>query len=304
MIGRTVVLIAEDDPVSREIMAHLLERHGYRIIVAKDGREALAAAGPEIDVALIDWMMPGVDGVEVCRKIKECTGDSAYVIMVTARTEKSDIVHALDSGADDYVTKPVNHQELMARVRAGERVARRERGLVEAFEEAQSAADVDALTGLMSRRRFDRELVDRVRELRAGESLALLMIDLDHFKRVNDQYGHQAGDAVLRQVAAVIRAEIREGIDLVARYGGEELVVVAPRTSHPCAVDIGRRIRRRIAQARIVAEGVHISVTASIGVAVAGGPLPEVELHARALIEEADQRLYEAKHAGRNRVAA
>ncbi len=300
----TVVLVAEDDPVSREIMTHLLERNGYQTVVAANGYEAMEAITPEVDVALVDWMMPGVDGVEVCRRVNEITGGVAYTIMITARAEKSDIVHALDSGADDYMTKPVNHQELMARVRSGERLARRERELARAYAEAQSAAEHDPLTGLMNRRSFDRELSRHLCELREEESLALLMIDIDHFKRVNDHFGHQAGDQVLREIARLIEREVREGTDIVARYGGEELVVIAPQTSSHCALEIARRVRRRIARARVEVEDDLISVTVSIGVAILNGPADDVEEAVRLLIEEADRRLYEAKHAGRNRVAA
>lgn len=304
MPERTTVLIAEDDPVSREILSHLLERSGYETIVARDGREALELIEADLEVALIDWMMPGADGVEVCRRIKELTRGVAYVIMVTARAEKSDIVHALDTGADDYLAKPVNHQELLARVRAAERVAKRERKLAVAFEEAQEAADRDGLTGLMNRRRFDGELSRRLCELREGASLALLMIDLDHFKRINDHYGHQAGDEVLRRVASIVSGEVREGLDLAARYGGEELVVVAPDSCMRRAVEIARRIRRAVAQARIRADEHLITVTASIGVAAVEGSVDDVGEAARLLIEQADRQLYEAKLAGRNRVAA
>ena len=304
MAESTTVLVAEDDPVSREIMAHLLQRHGYATIVADDGRQALEAICAEIDVALVDWMMPGADGVEVCRRIKQVTGGIAFVIMVTARAEKSDIVHALDNGADDYMTKPVNHLELMARVRAGERHARRERELSEAFLQAQSAADRDGLTGLMNRRGFDRELAHRVGEMCNRGSLALLMIDLDHFKRVNDWLGHQAGDEVLRRVARIIGGEVREGHDIVARYGGEEVVVIAPETGSAAALEIARRIRRKIAQSRIEVDGQTVTVTASIGIAVLGGPVAEADEAVRLLVEEADRRLYAAKKAGRNRIAA
>ncbi len=300
----TTVLVAEDDAASREIVAHLLRRNGYRVIVARDGREALDAIYPGLDVALIDWMMPGVDGVEVCRLLKDVTGGLAHVIMVTARAEKSNIVEALDSGADDYMIKPVDHQELMARVRAGERAARRERQLARAYDEARSDADYDGLTGLMNRRCFDRELRRHLRQTRARDSVALLMIDLDHFKEVNDLYGHRVGDEVLRQVSSTVEDEIREGFDIAARYGGEEMTVILPRTSSFCALEIAQRIRSSIAKLRVEVEGHLISVTASIGVSVVSGDVDDVDEAARSLIDEADTRLYQAKRAGRNRVAA
>ncbi len=304
MSDHTRVLIAEDDPVSREIMVRLLERNGYDVVTASDGADAVAMAGPEIDVALVDWMMPGVDGVEVCRHIKSQTRGAGYVIMVTSRTEKSDIVHALESGADDYMTKPVDHAELLARVKAGERIARRERELAQARDEARSEAERDGLTGLSSRRCFDRELLSRTHDAIARGTLALLMIDLDHFKEINDTHGHQAGDEVLRQVASVVRSETRAGVDVVARYGGEEIAVIAPQTSAFCARELAERIRKQVAAHRVVAGAQFISVTVSVGVGMLDDRTEDAPAAAQSLVEDADVRLYQAKHAGRNRIAA
>jgi len=302
--GHTRVLIAEDDPASRHIMVRLLERNGYEVVTASDGTDAVAMAGPEIDIALVDWMMPGVDGVAVCRHIKSETRGAGYVIMVTSRTGKSDIVHALESGADDYMTKPVDHAELLARVRAGERIARRERELAQARDEARSEAERDALTGLFSRRHFDRTLVEYVRGTPPDDTLCLLMIDLDRFKEINDAHGHPVGDEVLRQVAAVVRSEVRARMDVAARYGGEELAVIAPGATAFGARELAERIRRRVAELRVRAEGRLVSVTVSVGVATLGGGSDNPRAGARSLVEDADTRLYQAKHAGRNRIAA
>ncbi len=302
MAERTTVLLAEDDPVSRRIMAHLLQRNGYEVLIAEDGSEALGLIGPDVEVALIDWMMPGVDGVEVCRRLKQASADTAYVIMVTSKVEKSDIVHALDQGADDYMTKPVDHAELLARLRAAERVATRERELARRWSEARSEADRDALTGLYARRVFDDALVELTSPPRSGP-VSLLMIDLDHFKRVNDTYGHQVGDEVLREVAEAVMSAVRAGTDVVARYGGEEMAVLAPGLDLEGAVALAERIRRRVARARVLAGGCVISVTVSAGVA-ALAPSDDQDGMAERLLREADLRLYEAKRAGRDRVAA
>ncbi|MFO8082174.1 MAG: diguanylate cyclase [Armatimonadota bacterium] len=302
MADRTTVLLAEDDPVSRRILTHLLERSGYDVLVAEDGAEASKLIGPGVQVALIDWMMPGVDGVEVCRRLKAATDGRAYAIMVTAKSEKSDVVHALDEGADDYITKPVDHEELLARVRAGERVAIRERQLAQAWSEARSQADRDALTGLYARRVFDETLAELTAPPRSGP-VSLLMIDLDHFKRVNDTHGHQVGDEVLREVAEAVLTAVRRDRDVAARYGGEEMAVIAPGTALAGASELAERIRARVAQARVLAGGAVVSVTVSVGVA-ALDPTDHHEAPARSLVEEADRRLYEAKGAGRNTVAA
>ncbi len=302
MADRTTVLLAEDDPVSRRILTHLLERSGYDVLVAEDGAEASKLIGPGVQVALIDWMMPGVDGVEVCRRLKAATDGRAYAIMVTAKSEKSDVVHALDEGADDYITKPVDHEELLARVRAGERVAIRERQLAQAWSEARSQADRDALTGLYARRVFDETLAELTAPPRSGP-VSLLMIDLDHFKRVNDTHGHQVGDEVLREVAEAVLTAVRRDRDVAARYGGEEMAVIAPGTALAGASELAERIRARVAQARVLAGGAVVSVTVSVGVA-ALDLTDHHEAPARSLVEEADRRLYEAKGAGRNTVAA
>jgi two-component system cell cycle response regulator len=240
--------------------------------------------------------------VEVCRRLKDATDGRAYVIMVTAKSEKADIVHALDEGADDYMPKPVDHEELLARVRAAERVAERERELARAWVEARSEADRDALTGLYTRRVFDEALGEFAAAPRA-DPVALLMIDLDHFKRVNDTHGHQTGDEVLRQVAEAIMSQIRGGTDIAARYGGEEIAVIASDTDIVEAERLGERIRRQVSEVRVLADGAVVSVTVSVGVA-ALEPADDGEAGGRALVEEADARLYEAKRAGRNQVAA
>ncbi len=296
------ILVAEDDPTSRQIMAHLLQRSGHTVLVAEDGSEAVEMIGPQIDIALIDWMMPGVDGVEVCERLKAATDGRAYVIMVTAKSEKSDIVHALDHGADDYMAKPVDHEELLARIRAGKRVAQRERRLARAFVQARSEADRDGLTGLYSRRVFDKALAELTQPPRQ-EPVALLMIDLDHFKRVNDTHGHRVGDEVLRQVAEQVDSQVRADSDIVARYGGEEIAVIAPDIGPAEAEDLAERIRAEVEQLRMVAGGTVISVTVSLGVAILE-PSAEEDDPPRTLIEEADARLYEAKQSGRNCVAA
>jgi len=298
------VLIAEDDAAARTIMTRLLTRGGYRVLVAEDGARALELAGPQVDIALIDWMMPGADGVEVCRRLKAATGGRAYVIMVTARGQKADVVHALESGADDYMTKPTDHGELLARVRAGERIAGRERALAHACHEARSEADRDALTGLYSRRCFDRALLAQVQAIGPGAPLALLLFDLDHFKQINDQHGHCAGDEVLRRVAGAIMAQVRAGVDIAARYGGEELAVIAPGTSVPAARRMAERIRRRVAELRVPSGERLLSVTVSAGVAGRRDAPEDPQAAARALVSEADARLYQAKRTGRDRVAA
>ena len=261
---------------------------------------------PEVGIVVLDWMMPELDGLAICRRLKsDGLPGYRYVIMVTAKTEKDDIVQALEAGADDYMKKPVHGDELLARIRAGERIVRMERSLLDAYEVARNQAHRDQLTGLFNRRHFDKALAEALQLARRKcMSVALLMMDLDRFKDVNDLHGHTVGDEVLRQVAKVVAVEGREGKDIPARYGGEELAVIAPDTNLMGAESLAERIRTKVAALRVAAGDALVSVTLSAGVAVFDGRLAGPQDPARALIEAADQRLYQAKHAGRNRVAA
>jgi len=306
MSSETAVMIADDDPVSRDIVSRLLTRRGYAVVAAGDGGEALELLTPEVGIVVLDWMMPELDGLEICRRLKsDGLPGYRYVIMVTAKTEKDDIVQALEAGADDYMKKPVHGDELLARIRAGERIVRMERSLLDAYEVARNQAHRDQLTGLFNRRHFDKALAEALQVARRKcMSVALLMMDLDRFKDVNDLHGHTVGDEVLRQVAKVVAGEAREGKDIPARYGGEELAVIAPDTNLMGAESLAERIRTKVAALRVAAGDALVSVTLSAGVAVFDGRLAGPQDPARALIEAADQRLYQAKHAGRNRVAA
>ncbi|HUS80161.1 MAG TPA: diguanylate cyclase [Armatimonadota bacterium] len=306
MSDATTVLVAEDRESTREIMVHLLERSGFRVLAASDGAQAVDLMSPEVAIALIDWMMPELDGLALCRLIKSSPEtEHTYVIIVTARTEKSDMIRALDAGADDYMVKPLDHDELLARVRSGERIARRERWLTSAFTQVREQADIDPLTGLYNRRHLDHALADAVREaIGRGGTLALLLLDIDHFKLVNDLHGHKVGDEVLRQVAQVVAGQARERSDIVARYGGDELAVIAPETSPLCGTQLAERIRRSVAQHRIPVGDRLVSVTVSAGLATLGEHIAHAPDPVAALIEEADTRLYQAKNAGRNQVAA
>jgi len=306
MADQTTILVAEDDAASRVIMVRLLERSGYRVLAASDGVEAVQMMSAEVGVAVLDWMMPRLDGLALCRVTKSSaeTADT-YVLMVTAKTEKLDTIAALDAGADDYMTKPVDHEELLARVRTAGRTAERERAMRSAYLEVRDEAKRDALTGLFNRGHFDRVLAAEVeRSAVTGDALCLLMLDLDHFKRINDTHGHHVGDLVLKEAARAMADEARSGADTVARYGGEELAIIAPSTSPLCGMQLAERIRKKIALLRIPAEDQLVSVTVSAGLSayseqIAGEPDPVI-----ALIEDADMRLYQAKHGGRNRVAA
>ena len=251
--------------------------------------------GPRL--AVVDWMMPGMDGLEVCRRIRQRTTPYAYVILLTARDRQEDVLTGLDAGADDFLTKPFDAVELRARLRSGERVLELQEALFAAVEALRDQATRDALTGLLNRGLV---LDGLARELHRAEReerpLSVVVSDIDHFKLVNDTHGHLAGDAALRQTADRMRSVLR-GYDLIGRYGGEEFLVVLPGCAIDCAEQVAERIREAVAGEPVDAAGAKVSVTMSLGVACAE---PGTDVYS--LIKAADDALYRAKDNGRNRV--
>ena len=294
------ILIAEDSSVQRQILTSVLEEWGYEVVSAEDGNEAwnLLRNGNAPQLALLDWIMPEMDGTEVCQKVRERGNEPyTYLILLTSLDEKTNTVKGLDAGADDYLTKPFDPHELRARLRVGERMLEIQRELITAREELRLQATQDALTGMLNRRLvldiLERELT---RGQRLELPLAVLMIDIDHFKAVNDTYGHQAGDAVLKEVAARVSTTVRP-YDSVGRYGGEEFLVILPGCDEPRAQIVAERLCCVVSREVVHTSAAEISVTLSLGLALsAQGETSERLVHA------ADRALYEAKRNGRNRV--
>ena len=293
------VLVAEDDPMFRKILKSWLENWGYRVIVAEDGTVAWNILQQERppELLILDWVMPGIDGTELCRRIRERqTTPYQYILLVTAKDDREDVVAGLEAGADDYLTKPLDRSELRARLRVGRRILTLQKGLIQAREELRFQATHDVLTGTWNRGAL-LDLLQREieRASRSQSPTGFLMLDLDHFKKVNDTYGHVAGDVVLREVARRISQVVRS-YDLVGRYGGEEFLVVLPGCDQNQALQNAERIRSVIAERPVLAAGAEIVVTASIGVTVTTvSTVTEKEI-----LAIADTALYEAKSAGRN----
>lgn len=298
--GPASVLVAEDDPLFRLLFQRSLEQWGYEVTLAKDG----AAAWRQLQsdhrprLLLLDWMMPGIDGVEICRRVRALQREAySYILVVTSRGDKQDAVFALDAGADDYITKPIDIHELRARVQVGRRILQLQSELVRSREQLRLQATRDALTGLLNRRCIIQGLSDELsRAERGAKPIGVLMLDLDHFKQVNDLHGHMAGDAVLAEVAGRLVSAVR-GYDKVGRYGGEEFFVVLPDCSDDLLGCIAERIRARVEAQPVVTASAEISVTVSVGGTVTS---PRVHKDAAALIREADEALYQAKDHGRN----
>ncbi len=294
------VLIADDELMSRKLLQKTLERAGYEVTAVENGRLAAEqlcpANGPRL--ALLDWVMPELDGPGVCREVRKRNEQSyVYMVLLTSKESKEDVVAGLESGADDYLTKPFDPEELKARLRTGLRILDLEDRLVEAREDMRFRATHDGLTALWNRGMIvdllGRELARSIRE---NFSTAILMCDLDHFKSVNDTYGHLVGDDVLRETAKRLLSSVRS-YDFVGRYGGEEFLVVLNNCNPAYAFARADEIRKIIAQKPVISSCGPIPITMSLGLLLnqEWGRQPVEEL-----LHEADAALYAAKAAGRN----
>jgi diguanylate cyclase (GGDEF)-like protein len=296
------ILIADDDALSRGLLQKTLERADYEVTTVADGRHAVESLsqpdGPRL--ALLDWMMPELDGPGVCREIRRHREQSyVYMILLTSRESKEDIVEGLESGADDYLVKPFDAEELKARLRTGERILHLEDRLVEAREQMRFKATHDPLTSLWNRAvivdLMGRELV---RSQREHGCTAVILSDLDHFKNVNDTHGHLVGDQVLREVARRQLLSVRS-YDFVGRYGGEEFLTLLNNCPPASALVRAEEIRKSICTRPVQTDAGPLAITMSLGVLLScdWGHRPADEL-----LREADAALYAAKTAGRNRV--
>jgi two-component system cell cycle response regulator len=295
------VLIADDDFTSRNILTAILKKWGYDPLATKDGVEAwdVLQQPDSPKLVLLDWDMPGMEGLEVCRRLREHESNNPpYVILLTARGEKRDIVQGLEAGANDYIAKPYDNAELQARIGVGRRMLELQASLMEARDALEYLAMHDPLTGVFNRRAIlDRLKAEISRAQREGGTLSVGMCDLDHFKDVNDAYGHQAGDDVLIAFTRCVQANLR-GYDSVGRYGGEEFLLVAAAPKGPVEGNLYERLCAQVAATEIETKAGTASITVSIGVAPGTG-----ESTVDALLAAADAVLYQAKAGGRNRVA-
>jgi diguanylate cyclase (GGDEF)-like protein len=296
------ILIAEDDPVSRRHLARVLTRWKYEVLETSNGAQAweMLERSDAPQLAILDWMMPGLDGLQVCRKVREQNRSPyTYLILLTARDRKTDIAAGMEGGADDYLTKPFDAQELRARLHAGCRILDLQSRLFAALETLRDQAAHDALTHLWNHDAIldvlQRELA---RSHRDDRPVSVIMADLDRFKEINDTYGHQAGDFVLQEVSHRMRLSVRP-YDRVGRYGGEEFMIVLADCDLAGARSVAERVRLRIGGEPVLSDSVPIHVTISLGVATC---LPGTAVNGRGLIRAADIALYRAKNGGRDRV--
>jgi diguanylate cyclase (GGDEF)-like protein len=301
------VLVVDDDADVAAMLDALLTNAGYRVVCARSAfmaREALAEE--RFPIVVIDRGLDDGDGIRLCSEIRQSTSTGyVYVILLTARDSKEDVVAGLQAGADDYLSKKVSESELIARLNTASRIVRLERSLRESLSERTTVTTTDVLSGNHNRRHFIKQIGrDLERALQSQRELSVLALDIDLFKGVNDRHGHVAGDELLRQLANRARFALPHDEDWIGRIGGDEFVVALPGTSLRNALTVGERLRSAVHGTPFHVAGVDVAVTISIGAASLASLPQGEEPSAEALLDQADQFLYRSKLAGRNRVSS
>ena len=297
------ILVADDDSVSRTLMQRTLQKFGYEVVLAENGRAAAeilsGSDGPRL--ALIDWMMPELDGPGLCREVRGLNreGGYIYIVLLTSKQSSEDIVAGLEAGADDYITKPCQPGELRARLHTGCRILSLEGKLVQAREEMRYKATHDALTAIWNRASILQLMQSEFeRSLRDGKSTSILLCDIDHFKRVNDNHGHLVGDIVLQEVAKRLSATVRS-YDAVGRYGGEEFLILLSHCDDSALRSRAEDIRAAIVAAPILVGPEELAISVSVGAVAC--PKWDPCLPIERILAQVDAALYRAKAEGRNR---
>ncbi|MCP4349229.1 MAG: diguanylate cyclase [Desulfobacterales bacterium] len=293
------LLIAEDDSMTRLALRKNLKRWGYDVLETKDGAEAwnmLSAEDPP-RIAILDWMMPGMEGIDICKLLHESDKTPfIYTILLTSRADKEDIVEALDNGAYDFLSKPVHSAELRSRIAVGVRLVEADDKLREYAAEMERLATTDSLTGLYNRRYFFEKAGKELElAMQNKTQLSLILMDIDHFKKVNDTYGHFAGDEALKALTACCKETLYD-YDLFSRFGGEEFAILLPGTDKDTAFKLAEQMRKVIGEISIDFTGQSFNVTVSIGVASMDNTGESLET----ILKRADDAMYQAKKNGRN----
>ncbi len=296
--ARCRLLVVDDAIAVTHMLAQVLEQEGFTVDTATGGREALTLIGEQAyDLVLLDLRLPDVSGLEVCRQLRDKPGyEQVPVLFLTASRDEQDIVAAFDNGAADYIRKPFNLAELLARVGHHLDLRFTRISLDAAIAELTIRAETDELTGIPNRRHVLEQVEREFARFRRNHCpFSVLTLDLDHFKQINDHYGHAAGDRVLRQVALTLQQQLRQ-VDGLGRLGGEEFLILLPETESEPALEVAERLRQAIADTRIPWQAHSLSVTISIGVAT----IQETDTGIDAVLMRSDNALYTAKARGRN----
>ena len=298
------VLVVDDDPGVIMELSILLKRWGYEVASARNGQEALEhlmVSDVKSQIIIVDWMMEEMDGLELCKRLRaDPLLPYCFIILLSAYAESEDIVRGLDAGADDYLMKPYNPDELQSRIRAGVRIINLNQSLEEANSRLQIVASTDMLTDLLNRGAILNVLHDELaRSEREQIPLAVAMIDIDHFKILNDEYQHVEGDQILREFSQCLKSGLRT-YDAVGRYGGEEFIIIMPNIPEQASHEAMERLRQEIESTTFL-EGTHkVTLTASFGIAWG---IPSTPSQSEQFIREADAMLFQVKENGRNGVA-
>src|SRR5579884_814522 len=292
------ILIAEDSKYQNRVLQAMLESWGHTVLSTTSGTAALDILTGKLppQLAILDWEMPGKTGLEVCAELRARSNSYIYVILLTAKDRPTDLVEGLTGGADDFMRKPANPMELWARICVGERMLAIQRQLIEARDRLRFEATHDALTGVWNRRAI-LEFLDHeiARSFRHSTALSALLIDVDHFKSINDTYGHSTGDRVLLEIARTMN-ELMRSYDFLGRFGGEEFLAILPTADETGAAEVGERLRDHVRRIKLADEP-QINISISIGACTHNGNESAGEM-----LEMVDSALYRAKAAGRNRV--
>jgi two-component system cell cycle response regulator len=296
------ILIADDEANVITLLKSVVTRLGYEVQAVNDGTAAwMALQGPDApQLAILDWLMPGMSGPEICRKVRQRSGTPyVYIILLTAMSKLDDLVAGMEAGADDYIVKPFHSQQLGVRLRAGQRILDLQEELLTAQKALEIRATHDGLTGLLSHAAILERLTEELKRAeREMTSVGVILLDLDHFKGVNDTYGHMVGDQVLKESARRMALAVRS-YDIVGRYGGDEFLIIAPGCDAEATVQLAERVSRELAATSVMIPNGNITITVSAGATAARAGN---KLESGSIVEVSDRALYRAKRAGRNQV--
>lgn len=298
------ILLVEDSQTQALKLKLMLENNGYKVSVAPNGQEGMhMLMNHPVSTVITDWMMPEMDGRELCQAIRQHDFDNyVYILLLTAKDAKGDIIEGLEAGADDYLIKPVDDAELIARLTTASRIISLESSLKQRNREIALLSITDPLTKVFNRGYLNENLPKALKRAERYQlPLSVLIADIDNFKKVNDQYGHQAGDRVLKTFVDGINATLRRDLDWIARYGGEEFIIVLPETDLAGAQAAAEKFRSIVAANETETKQGMVRITASFGIATVAETPDIARVSVDTLINTADRCLYQAKQAGRNR---
>lgn len=297
-IDKTTVMVVEDDDSIRELITFSLTKNGFSVIDFNNPIKAIKKLSTEkVDIIISDVVMPEMDGIEFCSYVKKHY-QNIFFIIVTGKDKSEEKIHGLNIGADEYIIKPFDFKELTARIKAAERIVNTQKQLVFLNDQLENLADTDSLTKLKNRRFFETEALKEIdRAKRYNHILSLIMIDIDKFKQINDTYGHNVGDDVLKATSRILESTMRKS-DMICRYGGDEFIVLIPETSPKNTYSLSEKIRKNIEHHTLKYKDKSIAFTVSVGTALKD---PTAKLSLKALVEQTDKALYRSKNSGRNK---